>query len=75
LCYILQLKEYQQKGRDSHPNGIKTSEKKIIPQPELEEDEGSLEQNSAFDSGLKNLEHSEVCSAVQLFLAPVFMGF
>jgi hypothetical protein len=65
-CYIFQLKEYQQKGRDNHPIGIKTSESKITSKPQIEGGGGSLEQDSVFDSGPKNSEHNKVCSTVNV---------
>jgi hypothetical protein len=64
--YVFQLKQFQQKGKDGPPTGIKISGKKITPEPQLVEDGNSSEQNLVFDSGPMSSEHSKVHSTISV---------
>ncbi|XP_069698649.1 golgin subfamily A member 2 [Periplaneta americana] len=58
------LKEYQQKSKDIQPSGNRISGKKNISKPQIEAVEGSLKQNSVFDSGPRNADYKETSGSV-----------
>jgi hypothetical protein len=66
FLYVFQLKQFQQKGKDGQPTGIKISGKKIAPKTQLVEDGNSLEQNLVFVSGPMNSECSKVHSTISV---------
>lgn len=63
---VFQLKQFQQKGKDVQPTGIRNSGKNITHTPQIVEDGISLEQNLAFHSGPVTSECSKVHSTISV---------
>jgi hypothetical protein len=64
--YVFQLKQFQQKGKDVQPTGIRNAGKNITPKPQLIEDGNSLEQNLVFHSRPVNSDSSKVQSTISV---------
>jgi hypothetical protein len=64
--YVFQLKQFQQKGKDVQPTGIRNSGKNISPKPQLVEDGNSLEKNLVFHSGPVSSECSKVHNTISV---------
>lgn len=63
---VFQLKQFQQKGKDVQPTGIRNLGRNITPKPQIVEDGNSLEQNLAFPSGPVTSECSKVHSTISV---------
>jgi len=64
--HVFQLKQFQQKGKDVQPTGIRNSGKNITPKPQIVEDGNSLEQNLVFHSGPVTSERSKVHGTISV---------
>jgi hypothetical protein len=65
--YTFQLKQFQQKGKDVQPTGIRNSGKNITPNPQFVEDGNSFEENLIFHSRPVKSDSSKVQCAVSVF--------